>query len=202
MSLSKQSPTISDLPVDVISLVFEYLPLSEVLLKQSLVCKVFYQAHRQHCRSAVKRLTLVGHFMVNSYKYVGKTPIVIPQSEAARKLALFKIARSTGNSSCRVINSSTVHLKLVAGREVRLCLFVCFLKYLPFLLKEAAYEMIGEKFKSITHLEICQLPLERHHKQIVQMIKAWNSEGASNQLADFKIFFNKEIFDVKGNPLE
>ncbi len=120
MSFSKESTTtittsITDLPVDVICLVFGYLPLSEVLRNQSLVCKLFYDAHLQHCRSSVKQLTLFGHYML-------VTGIVVPQNEMLRKQMLFEYARNTSSiSSLATVNPSRCHLKLVVGLEVTSC---------------------------------------------------------------------------------
>ncbi len=107
--------SITDLPVDVLCLVFKRLPLSEVLRNQSLVCKLFYDAHLQHCRSSVKHLTLFGHYMLKEH-YNGP---VVPQKEVVRKQMLFEYARETSSiSSLATINPSTSHLKLVAGLEV------------------------------------------------------------------------------------
>ena len=118
MSLSKESTTtsITDLPVDVICLAFEYLPLAEILRNQSLVCKLFYDAHLQHCRSSVKHLTLLGHYMLKK----DPSKEIKQQKELVRKQMLFEYARET-NSNCSTptINPSTSHLKLVAGLEVR-----------------------------------------------------------------------------------
>ena len=117
MTLSNQSTTttptsITDLPVDVLCLVFKRLPLTEVLRNQSLVCKLFYDAHIQHCRSSVKHLTLVGHYLLKE-EYNGP---VEPQNEVLRKQILFEYARNT--SSIATINPSSCHLKLVVGLEV------------------------------------------------------------------------------------
>ncbi len=121
MSFSKQSTTttsITDLPVDVLCMVFKHLPLSEVLRNQSLVCKAFYDAHLQHCRSSVKHLTLFGHYMLKEYY---RQSAVEPQNEAFRKQVLFEYVREIngGNSSSTpTINPSSCHLKLVVGLEV------------------------------------------------------------------------------------
>ncbi len=118
MSFSKESTTptsITDLPVDVLCLVFKRLPLSEVLRNQSLVCKLFYDAHLQHCRSSVKHLTLLGHYMLKEHS---NAPVE-PQSEIVRKQTLFEYARNTSSiSSLATINPSRCHLKLVVGLEV------------------------------------------------------------------------------------
>ncbi len=107
--------SIADLPVDVICLVFKRLPLSEVLRNQSLVCKLFYDAHLQHCRSSVKHLTLLGHYMLKE----DSSKEVKQQNEVLRKQMLFEYARETSSiSSLATINPSTSHLKLVAGLEV------------------------------------------------------------------------------------
>ena len=118
MSFSNEStttPSITDLPVDVLCLVFKRLPLSEVLRNQALVCKLFYAAHLQHCRSSVKHLTLFGHYML-------VTAFVEPQNEMLRKQMLFEYARNTSSiSSLATINPSRCHLKLVVGLEVTSC---------------------------------------------------------------------------------
>lgn len=110
---------ITDLPVDVLSHVFDYLPLAQVLHTYALVSKVFYKAHRQHCRSK-KQLTLIGHYI---FKGRSKKPRVsyspLPQTNRGRKREFFSFARSTGIPSSPTINFSTAHLKLVAGQEVR-----------------------------------------------------------------------------------
>ena len=64
--------------------------------------------------------------------------------------------------------------------------------------------VIGIKFKSITHLELYQLAMERHYKSIAQMITSWGAEGdtGANQLTDLKIFFSKEAFTPDGTPLK
>ena len=124
MSLSKLNTTsisITDLPVDVICLVFKHLPLSEVLRNQALVCKAFYAAHLQHCRSSVKHLTLFGHYMLKT-GYLQS--VVEPQKEAFRKQVLFEYARETNGGNCSstsTINPSSSHLKLVVGLEVTSC---------------------------------------------------------------------------------
>ncbi len=120
-SLSNQSTTtttsITDLPVDVLCLVFKRLPLSEVLRNQALVCKLFYDAHLQHCRSSVKHLTLFGHYMLKRNRLAE----VEQQEEVVRKQMLFEYARETNSSSSSsppTINPSASHLKLVVGLEV------------------------------------------------------------------------------------
>ncbi len=120
MSLYQLSTTtsITDLPVDVLCLVFKRLPLSEVLRNQSLVCKLFYTAHLQHCRSAVKHLTLVCHYM---FKGHGQTTVV-QQPEVVHKQTLFEYVRDTiSDCSTPTINPSSSHLKLVVGLEVTSC---------------------------------------------------------------------------------
>ncbi|MGE9615853.1 MAG: F-box protein [Solitalea-like symbiont of Tyrophagus putrescentiae] len=210
-SLSKLSTTttttsMTDLPVDVLCLVFKRLPLFEVLRNQSLVCKLFYDAHLQHCRSSVKHLTLFGHYLLKD------SPIgpVKPQKEVVCKQMLFKYSRGTSSiSSLATINPSSSHLKLVAGLE------------------ESAYSAIGTKFQSVTSLELFQLPLERHYKPITAMINAWGGRGeeeekkkgkkkkkvtagggdgqisaTANQLTELKIFFSKEIYNLEGKHLK
>lgn len=64
-------------------------------------------------------------------------------------------------------------------------------------MKENAYAAIGDKFKSITHLELFQVSFERHYKEIANMIIAFSSgKGSSNVLADLKVFFSKELYDT------
>ncbi|KAH9395165.1 hypothetical protein TYRP_020921 [Tyrophagus putrescentiae] len=197
MLLSKLNTTsisITDLPVDVICLVFGHLPLAEVLRKQALVCKAFYDAHLQHCRSSVKHLTLFGHYMLKEYRH----SVVEPQKEAFRKQVLFEYARKTNGGNCSftpTINPSSSHLKLVVGLE------------------ESAYAAIGTKFQSVTSLELFQPALERHYRPITAMINAWGGGGgekkkkkkgtgsgdiSTNQLTELKIFFNKEIYRPDG----
>ena len=122
MSFSNESTTtttsITDLPVDVLCLVFKRLPLVEVLRNQALVCKLFYDAHFQHCRFSVKQLTLFGHYMLKE----DFTGLVGPQNEMLRKQTLLEYARNTSSiSSLATINSSSSHLKLVVGLEVTSC---------------------------------------------------------------------------------
>lgn len=202
MSLSKLTnpqsqpppPNITDLPVDVLSQVFEHLPLAEVLRTHSLVCKIFYEAHRQHCRSSVKRLSLVGRLMVGSTirRWRNRHSVVAAQAPKYLKERLFKYARSnitTGDGGSpsllvRATNPSRVHLKLVPGMEA------------------LAFVALGRKFQSVTHLELLQLALERHYKLVVEMIAAWGAEGGgANQLADVKVFFSKELFTAEGTAL-
>ena len=117
-STTATTTTITDLPVDVLCLVFKRLPLSEVLRNQSFVCKLFYDAHLQHCRSSVKHLTLFGHYMLKE-DFAG---LVEPQNEMLRKQTLFEYARNTSSiSSLATVNPSRCHLKLVVGLEVTSC---------------------------------------------------------------------------------
>lgn len=202
MSSPVTSTCITELPLDVLSHVCDYLPLSQVLRCMSLVSKTFYVAHRQHCRST-KQLTLIGHHMVeeggNSLRRC-TTNNVVPQSDAERNRQLLSFARFTGSPSSPPINPSSVHLKLVSGQEVMILLvdyFTVCVFHFPFLIhQETAYAAIGDKFKSITHLELYQLPLERHYKHIAKMIS-----GSPNMLVDLKVFFSLELYSSKGVAL-
>ena len=120
-STTATTTTITDLPVDVLCLVFKRLPLAEVLRNQALVCKLFYTAHLQHCRSSVKQLTLFGHYMLKTGYYQS---VAEPQNEAFRKQVLFEYLRDTNGGAVSftpTINSSSSHLKLTVGLEVTLC---------------------------------------------------------------------------------
>ena len=133
-AITAATPTtkVTDLPVDMICLVFEHLPLAEVLRSASLVCRAFYQAHLQHCRSSVKRLTLLGRLMINANPRYYERKEIRAQNDAERQLELLKYARlsarcddaissSSSSSSLSMstrINPSAVHLKLVPGQEV------------------------------------------------------------------------------------
>lgn len=67
-----------------------------------------------------------------------------------------------------------------------------------------AFNAIGEKFKSVVTLELHHLALERHYHAIVRMIVAWgasNSSSGANQLADLKVFFSKEWYNVAGEEI-
>ncbi len=142
LSFIKQSTTtsITDLPVDVLCLVFKRLPLAEVLRNQAHVCKLFYDAHIQHCRSSVKHLTLLGHYMLKE-NFTGR---VEPQRKMLCKQMLFEYARNTSSiSSLAIVNPSSCHLKLVVGLEVgKLNKFFDYLTMFPFL---AGIRLLGHR---------------------------------------------------------
>ncbi len=104
--------------------------------------------------------------------------------------------------------------------------------HLFLLLQESAYSAIGTKFKSVTNLELFQLPLERHYKPITAMINAWGEvdgggeekkkgkkgkkkkkevtadggdgqiSATANQLTELKIFHNKEMYRPDGTQIK
>lgn len=127
---------ITDLPIELLSHVFDYLPLAEVLRSVALVSKLFYNGHRLHCRST-KKLTLIGNYMVldRSSSLRNFEDKYIPKKDADRNRELIRFARFTGSSSSPAINPSTAHLKLVVGLEVKrfkICLLVCQINLITF----------------------------------------------------------------------
>ena len=75
-------------------------------------------------------------------------------------------------------------------------------------MQESAYSAIGSKFKSVTSLELYQLPLERHYKPITAMINAWGEvekgggDSHTNQLTELKIFHSKELYSPDGTQIK
>lgn len=59
---------ITDLPLDVLMLIFGHLPLVEVLKRVALVNRAFYKAHTAYCRSYVNQITLFGNHMTKEMR--------------------------------------------------------------------------------------------------------------------------------------
>lgn len=115
---------ITDLPLDVLMLIFSHLPLVEVLKRISLVNRSFYRAHVAFCRSSVKQITLIGHYMS---KETRSTEPPVLRTEDQIHEYFFTLARRQPSVDVSFLNPRISQLYLSAEFEVRFLLHHCHL---------------------------------------------------------------------------
>ena len=106
---------LADLPLDILLIIFGYLPLSEVLKHLALVCRSFYRVHTTFCRNQVKRLTIVGRYLAVDTKT--KAPALRTEDQIHQHLFTFARRQPAIDASC--LNPKLAHLYLSINSQVK-----------------------------------------------------------------------------------